>query len=122
VFNFLVVNAVAASDESELPSSTINFSFPDEATDNFIQAVKQFAEENAFAVRVGHTRPDGKHFLIQMWREDLKVIVLNPSDPGRFRVSFYQNSKHAVSKEFVDNLLQRLENDARRVTGIVFSH
>jgi hypothetical protein len=115
------VNTMAATTTPENPIQSVLVTIGDNAQEDLLGQLKKFADANAFAIRVGHTRPDGKHILVQMWREDIKVIVVNPSEAGTFRISFYQNSAEPVMATSIDTLMTDLRNDIAEIKGVRFS-
>jgi hypothetical protein len=102
---------------------TIRIVTSERDVNDLLEQLKKFAEENGFAIRVGHTTPDGKRVLVQMWREDIKIIAVNPFDTGAFRVSFYQTC--ACSQQMVPNsvgaLFDKLKSAVSAIPGITVS-
>lgn len=74
----------------------------------FFESLEEFATKHAFAFRVAPVRPDGKHVVIQMWREDIEVIGTNPFEVGEFRIRFYEAERGTVPKNVVENLVSDL--------------
>ena len=58
---------------------------------------------------------------MQMWREDLKVIAVNPSEPGAFRISFYENDSEPVKPASIDGLITNLKSTIGKIQGLTFS-
>jgi hypothetical protein len=115
-------SAVPAATKPERPIRSLSVAVPDAARDEFLERVRKFADAAAFAVRVGPTRPDGRHFLIQLWREDVKVIGVNPfDDAGKFTFSFFQNDSRLVPKEIIDALLEDFKRMTSNIAGITVS-
>jgi hypothetical protein len=108
----------ADTPQSELPRRTERFVIEVGARDSFFEALRQFAERNAFAVRIAPNSPTAKSSLIQLWREDLKVIGVNPFVPEEFRISFYDNCSHPLPAERLDALADELRESLNRVKGV----
>jgi hypothetical protein len=87
----------------------------------FLGEVAKFADKEAFAIRTSQPRQDGEHFLVQMWREDVNIIILNPfDDPTRFSCAFYQTGTQPVPNAVVNALAKHLREELGSIPGVVF--
>jgi hypothetical protein len=87
----------------------------------FISEVAKFADKEAFAIRTSQPRGDGVHFLVQMFREDVKILVLNPfDDPAQFDCFFYPTGPQPVPDEVVDALARDFREELGSLLGVVF--
>ena len=87
----------------------------------FLGEVTKFADKEMFAIRISEPRGDGVHFLVQMWREDVKIIILNPfDDPAQFSCAFYLTGTEPVPDEVIEALAKHLKGDLSLVSGVVF--
>jgi len=90
-----------------------------DARDEFLRRVEDFGADQAFTLKTSPTRPDGRHFLIQMWREDIDIILLNPfNDPTEFRIHFYLNESAAAPVTAIDGLAAGLKETFRNISGV----
>jgi hypothetical protein len=111
--------AMAAKSNPQVPLRTIAVSVEKNARDAFFEQLKKFADRHAFAIRVAPVRPDGEHFIVQMWREDIKGIGVNPFDPAGFEISFYENDcVHPVPAAHVDVLINDLKLFIGAIQGV----
>jgi hypothetical protein len=78
------------------------------STDAFAEQVRNFAAKNSFKFRIAATVPDGTHFKMELWRDDIYVIALNPFERENFRVLFFRNSEKIISGPLD---IQALAND-----------
>lgn len=101
----------------ELPIKTLRFTVAEQSHAAFVDEVEGFARANGFHTRVGKPTPAERAVTIQMWREDLKVIGVNPFDPSEFRLSFYSSSEHADSA-LVERLAENLVDQTTSVAGV----
>ena len=92
-----------------------------DARSAFLGEVAKFADKAAFAIRTSQPRGDGVHFLIQMWREDVNILVLNPfDDPTQFDCFFYQTGTQPVPDKVVDGWAKDLRGELGSIPGVVF--
>jgi hypothetical protein len=78
--------------------------------DLFFDKMKAFAEENAFAIRIAPTAPTGKDFIVEMWREDFKILASNPFDKRSFRVSIFNILGRKIEDKYIDELVGLLKS------------
>ena len=78
----------------------------------------RYAEQHAFAMRIGQSDPSGDDVLIQMWREDVKLIGVNPFEPGEYRVSFYLTGGGTVPDAVLDSLVNSLGRELASVPSL----
>jgi|SRR5688572_29156549 len=57
--------------------------------DQLFEQLRNFAGKHAFAIRISQTDSSGEDFLIQMWREDIRIIGADSRDPGLFEIGLY---------------------------------
>lgn len=110
--------AMAANLDGELPIQTVTITVAEDARDQFFNQLREYADTSAFAIRIARSRADAPSFLIQMWREDVKGIGTNATNPCTFRIGFYQNGKEQVSADIVEDLVDRLEVAFDNVQGV----
>jgi len=116
-------DAIAVRSDGQMPIRSLSISVELGATDRFFDLVRKFADAHAFAIRIAPTTPDGKHFLVQMWREDIKVIGENSLDPPEtFDISFYSNNVgHPADLAAVNLMIRDLESVLSPIPGLTFS-
>jgi hypothetical protein len=116
------VDAIAAQSDGEMPIRSITITVREDSRDRFFDQLRKFADAHAFAIRIAPTTPDTKHFLLQMWREDIKVVGANPFDPPEaFAISFYKNGKHPVEPAAVNLVITDLKGAVSQMPGVTFS-
>ncbi len=67
--------------------------------------MRKFADDQGFAIRIAPTSPSGADFIVEMWREDTKIISLNSFDPGTFSIDFFDTDSAIKSPEWALNSL-----------------
>lgn len=113
--------ATAASSKTERAIWSTKAIVDSGARSAFLDKVTKFADTEAFAIRTSQPRGDGVHFLVQMWREDVNIVILNPfDDPTQFDCAFYQTGTQPVPDEVVDALAKHLREELGLVPGVVF--
>ena len=111
-------SAMPAQPDSELPVRVVHFTVKPDARDRFLDQLKKFADENAFAIRIAPTRPDNQHFLIQLWRDDIKGVGFNP-DPEKFGIAFYHNREPEPAMVLaINRLADSITNSLTSVNGV----
>jgi hypothetical protein len=112
-------SGMAAKSESESAVRAVYFMVKSDARDRFFDQLRKFADENAFAIRIAPVRPDHQHFLIQLWREDIKGIGVNSGDPEKYVVAFFYNSeREAVVASAIHRLADNLTSSLTSVNGV----
>ena len=56
----------AAREDSQSPLHTVRFSIDPDAREELVAALGRYAEQHAFAMRIGQSDPSGDHVLIQI--------------------------------------------------------
>jgi len=124
IFSFAVLGVGAMANKSGVdPDVAIRkavITVNEEQLDLFFEKMKAFAEENAFAIRVAPTAPTGKDFIVEMWREDFKILAANPFDKGSFRVSVFNILGQEIEPKYVDELVNALEIYSLKIDGATF--
>lgn len=61
---------------------------------------QKFSDEQGFAIRIAPTTPSGEDFMVQMWRQDVKILVLNSFDPEVFTIYFSDTDRVSPTSEW----------------------
>ncbi|WP_444941311.1 hypothetical protein ACJJI3_01905 [Microbulbifer sp. ZKSA004] len=111
-------SAIAYKDDDiEEPIYKITFKIsPDTRSDR----IETFADSNAFAIRSAPTRPNSSSSLTQFWREDIKIIGVNPFDPNIYKFRFYKNDDAPVVPESLKQLVREIKGVAKNLEGASF--
>lgn len=106
----------------QAPIRKVNLTLAQDQHDQLFEQLREFADTHAFAIRISQTDPTGKHFLVQMWREDVEVIGVDSVAPGLFKIGLYNTDEdHPVSLQVVDELIVDLERFIREIPNITFT-
>jgi hypothetical protein len=94
----------------------------DSKFDRVIEKYREFSDQERFAIIVSPTDPEGHDFLVQMWRQDLKMIGTTLGDA--YKVAVFQTTDEAVDSIVVDSIVGKLRTkletlDAAEVTVTV---
>jgi hypothetical protein len=109
----------AALPERQRPLATITLTVGEEAQDELIVRLRKFAEATAFATRVVHYGNDKQHYLVEFWRGDLHITVINPFDDIRyFSVYIYRTGQTPVPAPHVDALVSDIQGVINEVQGV----
>ena len=73
----------------KLPRRNFIVIIENDKQEDFFGQLKEFSEQQGFALRIAPTTPDGGNFSVEMWREDIKIFGANPFSQGEFRIGFY---------------------------------
>ena len=93
---------------SEHPVLTERFTIERSSRDHFLAAIRKYADEQAFAIRIAPSDPSDEHIVIQLWREDVKLIGTNPFEPEDFRIYFYRNCGESLGESTISALAEAL--------------
>lgn len=86
--------------------------------EKFFDQLRKFSEKNSFAIRIAPTKPDESSFISQMWREDFKLIAVNPFEEDEYRVYFYKNNKFSVDEKVLNFLVVEFSSLINEIEGV----
>jgi hypothetical protein len=115
------LDAMAAKSDGESPLRSLTFTVQESQRDRFFDQLRKFADAEAFAVRIAPIAPDGKHFGIQLWRQDVKAIGDNALAIQEFDISFYENGDHPINRDIANELATHLKRVVSEIPGITIS-
>jgi hypothetical protein len=127
VFLLVGVGALAAGapatsrPEPQLPVRSIDVTVGKGAREKFFDRLRTFADAHAFAIRIAPTTPDRENFLVQMWREDIKIVAVTSLRPETFHIGFYRNDTEAAATAAYDVLVTDLRHAVSEIEGSTFS-
>ncbi len=88
------------------PIRIVSITLAQSQHDQLFEQLRSFAAKHAFAIRISQTDPSGENFLVQMWREDIRVIAVDSGDPGLFEMGFYNTyEERSVPSSVFDELI-----------------
>lgn len=93
---------------AEEPLRALNVSIDIDNREIFFDQLRKFSDKHAFAIRLAPNTPDGKSFIGQMWREDIKIVAVNPFEEDKFIIYFYQNDTPYVGEAVLNMLVSEL--------------
>ena len=93
------------TDDAELPIKKILIEVKKSQRDVFFDEIKSFAEKHGFAVRIAPTTPSGDDFIVEMRREDFKILGVNTFDPERFQIGLYKDGAQKIPSVYINSLL-----------------
>ncbi|PCI48169.1 MAG: hypothetical protein COB58_00140 [Thalassobium sp.] len=85
-------------------------SFEEKQLDLLFDHMRAFADENSFAIGIAPTTPEDKNLISHMWREDIKLVMVNPFEEEKYRIYFYKNSANAVPEDILNLLVLELKS------------
>ena len=99
-------------DEPELPLARAHCTLAPDGKARFLSSLRVYADQGAFAMRVSRSSPEETGMLIQMYREDLKLIGTNPFNANEYSFGMYSNDGPATSEAEARDALRALVNVA----------
>ncbi|WP_041588463.1 hypothetical protein [Thalassolituus oleivorans] len=81
-----------------------------EQRDRLFDQLRRFSDKHAFAIRIAPTTPEDKNLISHMWREDIKLVMVNPFEEEKYRIYFYKNSANAVPEDILNLLVLELKS------------
>jgi hypothetical protein len=104
------------------PVRSVDITLAQNQHDQLFEQFRKFATKHAFAIRISQTNPTGEDFLVQMWREDVKIIGVDSSDPGLFEIWFYNTyEERPVPLRVFDELIDELRALVEEIPNTTFS-
>lgn len=82
-----------------------------EKVQTFLDSLKGFGDHERFAIRIARFGANDDHYAVQLWREDVRVLVSNPNGFSTYHVSIFRTSGSPVD----DIVLKNLENELTRI-------
>lgn len=77
---------------ARLPLENFEFVIESSQSQQLIDQLGKFADENGFRSQMSYYRVDGKDFSVWMSRKDVEIVVRSPFELGKFEVGFYNNN------------------------------
>jgi hypothetical protein len=94
----------------EIPIRTVKVAIEKSAHPQYVRQVKAFAHAFGFSTRFSQSSPDPADVLVQMWRNDVKMIAGMASKYGArdlaYELSFYGNGSNSPSYESLQVLVE----------------
>jgi hypothetical protein len=116
----VAITAFAATERSvakdQLPLRGIEVRIQQDGREALFDELGLFADRFAFAMRIGRVRPDKPSFLIQMWREDVKLIGTNASE-NIYKIFFYENGDSPIPGGVLDYMADDLQKALENLDG-----
>jgi len=112
--------AEKATDTSagKTPIRTVEITIDPSQQDELFEQMQKFAKEWRYAIRIAPLDENSKQFIIEMWRLDMKLVGIYPSDPGELKISFYYtNPAVPVPGMFFDTEIRDMKNFISDIPG-----
>jgi hypothetical protein len=110
------------SKNGQAPIRKVDITLAQNQHDQLFDQLRKFADKHAFAIRIARTDPSGENFLVQMWREDIKVIAVDSGDPGLFKIGFYNTyEERPVPTRVFDELIDDLRGFIAEIPNTTFT-
>ncbi|NJN80361.1 MAG: hypothetical protein HC797_07765 [Anaerolineales bacterium] len=108
------------NNNEQLPIRWVRVTFAQNQHDQLFEQLNKFADKHAFAIRIRPTAAPDDRFLVQMWREDIKIIGLDSKDPGLFEIGFYNTyNERPIPIQVFDELIIDLKVFISEIDGVV---
>jgi hypothetical protein len=82
-------STITNSPYEKLPRQLLVVTIEISQQEELFSQLRKFSDKQGFAIRIAPTTPSGKDFIVEMWREDVKIIGLNSFEPGIFNFGFF---------------------------------
>jgi len=104
--------------EAAAPIRIVEITIDESQQEELFTQLRKYADEWRYAIRIAPTSTSSRRFLIQMWREDIKLIGVYPSDPGELKLGFYYtNPAIPVPDLFFDTEIRDLRGFISEIPG-----
>lgn len=110
------------SNREKAPVRIVEITLEQNQHDQLFEQFQNFAGKHAFAIRISQTDPSGEDFLVQMWRQDIRIIGSDSGDPGLFGIGFYNTyEERPVPSRVFDELITDLEEFIAEIPNTTFT-
>jgi hypothetical protein len=117
----MATRSVKTKDNTQPAKRIIVVAIKQNQWEQLFEQLQIFADQQGFAIRIAPTTPNGD-FVVQMWREDIKGIGVNSSDPGVVKIAFYDtNPAHPSPKWAFDELVSDLRNLISEIPNVTIT-
>lgn len=120
-------------DEGTFPVRSVMIAVSNNSRPAFIEQLRSFGESNSFSIATSHADADPRDVFIELWREDVMILVSNTYDREKFDVLFYKpascfiyrpiscfRSYSAPPPETINTLISALRSATSAVPGVTF--
>ncbi len=108
--------------ERQLPVRVVMTAMEKSALDAFLERIREFADQEQFAIRIGQSGPNKEDATVILWRTDVKVLGGNASDTGarnlRFDLGLYKTCEYPVPGWSFDRVAKSLHRALSTVAGV----
>ena len=94
---------------SQKPRRSVDITINESQQEELFLKLRKFADKQAYAILIAPTALGPEGFIIQMWREDIKMIGANSYDPGKFQIGFYDTDRlYPATESELDDSVKEL--------------
>ena len=117
------INSPTPSNNLEkAPVRKVDITLAQNQHDQLFEQFRNFAGTHAFAIRISQTDPTGENFLVQMWRENIRIIGADSRDPGLFEIGLYNTyEERPVPSRVFDELIVDLRELIMEIPNTTFT-
>ena len=106
---------------SEKPVWHISLKVPENFNKSFIEAIKNFAESNDFAIRISSVGLSKNSGLIQLWRSDMKIIGAGSLNGEDYGIGVFFNTTAPVHGIWLTAMGERLKYEIMNIDGVTIT-
>jgi hypothetical protein len=120
-------SVTATGFRDEAPIRIVKVTIGKGAYNQYVRAIRKFADSYAFAIRVSHSSPKPDDILVQLWRSDVRIIGANSSEVGArdttFDIVLFNNCgcDVPVPPTTINRLVFGLKGTVGQIQGATFS-
>lgn len=102
------------------PLHTARFDVGQKIVPDFISRLRGLSERHHFAILVSEIRPNGKNYIVQMWRYDVNLIAINPlPDATKFSMAIYRTCPHdPIAEDAVSTVWDSFNKELGSLSGV----
>lgn len=117
-----ITSPTPPSNLEKAPVQKVDITLEQNQHDQLFEQFRNFAGKHAFAIRISQTDPTGEDFLVQMWRQDIRIIGSDSGDPGLFKIGFYNTyEERPVPSRVFDELIVDLREFIAEIPNTTFT-
>jgi hypothetical protein len=108
-----------ASAKSRHPVNVIEVAIQRGQRYELLRQINDIADKQRLAIRTDRTEPSGNTLLIQLWRNDLNVVVSNASKPDQFGFALFSIglTSESAEKDARNDFIEALKASVKCIPG-----
>ena len=115
------LNRITRSGEQP-PVTSFRVIVDEDQQEVFFEQLRKFAEKHSFDISIRDSGLSEELYVVEMWRDDMRIFIRNPFDPKVFRVGFYdQRFRSPADRVTVNELVDDLKSFVTEIPNAIIT-